>query len=64
MSTFKAVILKGKIHEKNDGTSNIKIRLTHKRKAEYISTDLFLEPGAFNTKAGALTGLRHIPKYF
>ena len=42
MSTFKAVLLKGNIHLKDDGTSNIKIRVTHNRKADYISTDLFI----------------------
>ncbi len=54
MSTFKAVILKGKIHTKNDGTSNVKIRLTHKRKVDYISTDIFLMPSAFNNKTGVV----------
>ena len=54
MSTFKAVILKGEIHKKNDGTSNVKIRLTHKRKVEYISTDLFLKSDAFNNKTGVV----------
>lgn len=52
MSTFKAVLLKGKIHLKDDGTSNIKIRITHDRKADYISTDLYIVPADFDEKAG------------
>lgn len=44
MATFKAVILKGNVHIKSDGTTNLKIRITHNRKAEYISTDLFVVP--------------------
>ncbi|MDP2338028.1 MAG: phage integrase SAM-like domain-containing protein [Bacteroidota bacterium] len=42
MATFKGVILKGKNHVKSDGTTNLKIRITHNRKADYISTDLFV----------------------
>ncbi len=52
MSTFKAVLLKGNIHLKDDGTSNIKIRVTHNRKADYISTDLFIIPTEFDENAG------------
>lgn len=52
MSTFKAVLLKGNIHLKDDGTSNIKIRVTHNRKADYISTDLFIIPTEFDETAG------------
>ena len=40
MSTFKAVVLKGKNDLKNDGTSNIKIRITHNRKINYIPSYL------------------------
>lgn len=50
MATFKAVILKGKIHVKEDGTTNLKIRLIHNRKADYISTDLYVIPD--KTKKG------------
>jgi hypothetical protein len=32
MATFKAVILKGKKDVKSDGTTNIKISVTHNRK--------------------------------
>ena len=52
MSTFKAVILKGNIHLKNDGTTNIKTRVTHSRRADYISTDLYIESGRFNNNSG------------
>ena len=52
MSTFKAVILKGEIHQKSDGTTNIKIRITHNRRAEYISTDLYGESLRFDIKTG------------
>jgi len=52
MSVFKAVILKGNIHLKNDGTTNIKIRVTHSRRVEYISTDLYIESGRFNNISG------------
>ena len=50
MATFKAVILKGEHHVKSDGTTNLKIRVTHNRKADYISTDLFVIPD--KTKRG------------
>ncbi len=47
MATFQAVILKGDIHVKQDKTTNIKIRITHNRKVEYISTDLYVNPQMF-----------------
>lgn len=50
MATFKPVILKGDIHIKSDGTTNLKIRITHNRKADYISTDLYVIPN--KTKKG------------
>lgn len=43
MTTFRAVVLKGDIHKKSDGTRNIKIRITHKGKIAYVSTDLFVK---------------------
>jgi len=40
MATFKSVIYK---HQKrNDGTWNVKIRVTHKREAKYIPTSIFV----------------------
>ena len=54
MATFKAVILKGDIHVKSDGTTNLKIRITHNKKSEYISTDIFVVPD--KTKRGYSLG--------
>lgn len=48
MATFRAVILKGKIHVRQDKTSNIKIRVTHKGRTEYISTDLYVNHKQFS----------------
>lgn len=47
MATFSAVILKGKVHVKQDNSSNIKIRIIHKRQIEYLSTDLFVHHKKF-----------------
>lgn len=47
MATFQAVILKGDIHVRQDKTSNIKIRITHKGRPEYISTDLYVHHKKF-----------------
>lgn len=54
MATFKAVILSGNNHIKSDKTTNIKIRVTHNRKSEYFSTDLYVNPDNF--KNGMATG--------
>ncbi len=59
MATFKAVILKGNVHKKSDGTTNIKIRLTHNRKADYISTDLYIVPGTYDIKVGVVKSGRN-----
>ena len=40
MATFKATILKNKIRQ--DGTYNVKIRVTHERKTSYISTEHYV----------------------
>lgn len=55
MATFKAVVLSGVNHLKSDNTTNIKIRVTHKQKAEYISTDLYINP--VNFKNGTASGI-------
>lgn len=52
MSTLKAIVLKGGVHLKNDGTTNVKIRITHKKKIAYISTDLYVIPDQFDNKTG------------
>ena len=54
MATFKAVILKGKVHVKQDKTTNIKIRITHNKKSDYISTDLYVHHKKFSN--GFATG--------
>jgi integrase len=54
MATFQAVILSGDIHVRQDKTSNIKIRITHKGKPEYISTDLYVHHKKF--KKGYASG--------
>ena len=42
MATFKAVILSGENFIKTDGTTNVKIRITHKGKQQYVSTKYFV----------------------
>jgi integrase len=54
MATFQAVILSGDIHVRQDKTSNIKIRITHNGKPEYISTDLYVHHKKF--KKGYASG--------
>ena len=54
MATYKAVILQRKLDTKKDGTTNIKIRITHLRKICYISTDLFVYPEQMNTSVGVV----------
>ena len=45
MATFKAIVFPAKNHLKSDGTTNIKIRVYHKEKAQYLSTDFYILPG-------------------
>ena len=40
MATFKAVVLSD--YKRNDGTYNVKIRVTHNRKTRYISTPFYV----------------------
>ena len=56
MATFKAVILQSKLDTKADGTTNIKIRITHNRKTNYIATDLFINPSQIDNKTGQAKG--------
>lgn len=44
MATFKAVVFNGGRHIKQDGTTNIKIRIYHNKSAQYIPTDYFVKP--------------------
>jgi integrase len=52
MSTFKAVLLKGPNQVKADGSGNIKIRITHNRKSDYIPTDLYILIDQIDHKTG------------
>lgn len=60
MAVFKAVILKGGRNNKSDGITNIKIRLTHGKKVNYISTDLYIEPKQMSNKEGIVTSGNNI----
>lgn len=44
MATFKAIVMTGGKHLKNDGTTNIKIRIYHNKEIQYISTPIYIEP--------------------
>ena len=44
MATFKAIVFPQENHIKNDGTTNIKIRLYHNRESQYISTQFYINP--------------------
>ena len=52
MSTFKPVILKGKNDVKQDGTTNVKIRITAKGKHVYIPTNIFILPNELDENSG------------
>ena len=56
MATFKAVILKSSKDIKADGTTNIKIRITHRRKINYIATDIFIYYTQMDNKTGKVKG--------
>lgn len=44
MATFKATIFTGGKHLKQDGTTNIKIRIYHNGVPQYIPTDYYIKP--------------------
>ena len=52
MSTFKAIVLKGSNQVKADGSGNIKIRITHNSKSDYIPTDLYILIDQMDGKTG------------
>ena len=56
MATFKALILRSKFDTKKDGTTNVKIRITHKRKTNYLATDIFIFPEQMDIITGQITG--------
>lgn len=45
MATFKAIVFQTGRHIKQDGTSNIKIRIYHNRESQYIATSYYIQPG-------------------
>jgi hypothetical protein len=47
MAIFTAVILRGKAHVRRDGTTNVKVRIDHRRTTAYISTDQYVTPDRF-----------------
>ena len=44
MATFKAIVFQTGRHIKQDGTSNIKIRIYHNRESQYIVTSYYIRP--------------------
>ena len=44
MATFKAIVFQTGRHIKQDGTSNIKIRIYHNRESQYIATSYYIRP--------------------
>ena len=48
MATFKPVVFTTKNHIKSDGTTNLKIRVYHNKRSQYIPTPYYIEPGFMN----------------
>ena len=44
MATFKAIVFQTGRHIKQDGTSNIKIRIYHNRESQDIATSYYIQP--------------------
>jgi len=53
MITFNYTILKH--HKKEDGTWNVKIRVTYSRKSKYLPTNMFVSKDDLNTKKNVIT---------
>lgn len=47
MATFKPTIFKTKNHIKADGTTNVKIRVYHKKESQYMATPYYINPDHF-----------------
>lgn len=47
MATFKTIIFTSKNHIKSDGTTNIKIRIYHRKESQYIPTPYYVNPEYF-----------------
>lgn len=56
MAIFKPVVLTGKLHLRQDGTSNIKIRVYHNRESQYISTKHYINPELLDS-SGSISSL-------
>lgn len=52
MAQFKAIIINNEHYENSEGKYNIKIRLTHRGVAKYISTDYYLLPNQIDDSTG------------
>ena len=50
MATFKSVVVTTKNHIKADGTTNIKIRIYHKKESQYVPTDYYIDPLLMGTE--------------
>lgn len=54
MATFKPVVFTAKNHIKSDGTTNIKIRVYHNDKSQYIATNYYIPP-KYLSKSGSIS---------
>ena len=54
MTTFKAIVFQTGRHIKQDGTSNIKIRIYHNRESQYIATSYYIQPENMNDSGRVL----------
>lgn len=60
MITFNCAILKH--HKKEDGTWNIKIRVTYNRRSSYLPTNMFVSKDDLNTKKNKITNKTKLTK--
>jgi integrase len=60
MTTFKGLIIPH--HKKEDGTWNVKIRVTHERKSKYLPTNIFVSKKQLNVKQTKITELALLKK--
>ncbi len=56
MATFKVITLSGSLHQKADGTKNIKVRIYHNKSVQYISTAYYIEE-SYLDKSGTINTL-------
>ncbi|WP_303014704.1 Arm DNA-binding domain-containing protein [uncultured Bacteroides sp.] len=57
MATFKAVVFQSGRHIKQDGTSNIKIRIYHNRESQYIATGYYIRPESMDDSGRILSNV-------